>query len=33
MPLPYRRLTGRWILVGTRVIELLTIILIVFTIV
>jgi hypothetical protein len=33
MPLPYRRLTGRRILVCTGVIELLTIILIVFTII
>jgi hypothetical protein len=33
MPLPYRRLTGRWILVRTGVVELLTIVIIVFTII
>jgi hypothetical protein len=33
MPLPYRRLTGRQILVLTSVVELLTIIIIVFTII
>jgi hypothetical protein len=33
MPLPYRRLTGRRILVRTGVVELLTIILIFFTII
>jgi hypothetical protein len=33
MPLPYRRLTGRQILVCTGVVELLTIILIFFTII
>jgi hypothetical protein len=34
MPLPYRRLTGRWILVHTGIVELLTIIIIiVFTII
>jgi hypothetical protein len=33
MPLPYRRLTGGWILVCTGVVELLTIILIIFTII
>jgi hypothetical protein len=32
MPLPYRRLTRRWILVRTGVVELLTIILVVFII-
>jgi hypothetical protein len=32
MPLPYRRLTGRWILVRTSVVELLTIIFVVFII-
>jgi hypothetical protein len=33
MPLPYRRLTGRWFLVCTSVVELLTIILIIFFII
>jgi hypothetical protein len=33
MPLPYRQLTGRRILVRTGVVELLTIIIIVFTII
>jgi hypothetical protein len=33
MPLPYRRLTGRWILVRTGVVELLTIIFIIFTVI
>jgi hypothetical protein len=33
MPLPYRRLTGRRFLVRTGVVELLTIILIIFTII
>jgi hypothetical protein len=33
MPLPYRRLTGRRILVCTGVVELLTIIIIIFTII
>jgi hypothetical protein len=33
MPLPYRRLTGRRILVRTGVVELLTIVIIVFTII
>jgi hypothetical protein len=33
MPLPYMRLTGRWFLVCTSVIKLLTIILIIFTII
>jgi hydrogenase maturation factor len=33
MPLPYRRLTGRWVLVHTGVVELLTIIIEFFTII
>jgi hypothetical protein len=33
MPLPYRRLTGRQILVRTGVVELLTIIIIIFTVI
>jgi hypothetical protein len=33
MPLPYRRLTRRWILVRTGIVELLTIVIIVFTII
>jgi hypothetical protein len=33
MPLPYRRLTGRWFLVCTSVVELLTIVLITFFII
>jgi hypothetical protein len=33
VPLPYRRLTGRWFLVCTSVVELLTIILITFFII
>jgi hypothetical protein len=32
MPQPYRRLTGRWILVRTGVVELLTIVLVIFII-
>jgi hypothetical protein len=33
MPLPYRQLTRRWILVRTGIVKLLTIIIIVFTII
>jgi hypothetical protein len=33
MPLPYRRLTGRWILVRTGIVELLTIIIVVISII
>jgi hypothetical protein len=33
MPLPYRRLARRWILVRTGIVELLTIVIIVFTII
>jgi hypothetical protein len=33
VPLPYRRLTGRWILVRVGIVELLTIIIVIFSII